>query len=70
VLQVQTRVAGAWFWFQRLERQHDQLLLRFASSNSNLAFNFNLRPYMKMIGWGKDDKGGFYWIIVNSWLNW
>ena len=26
---------------------------------------------IKVIGWGKDDKSGeYYWIIVNSWLNW
>lgn len=26
---------------------------------------------IKVIGWGRDDdSGGYYWVIVNSWLNW
>ena len=27
---------------------------------------------IKIIGWGKEQgaRGGYYWIIVNSWLNW
>jgi hypothetical protein len=39
---------------------------------SNFGFsNATWYRYIAVIGWGKDDEtGGYYWIIVNSWLNW